>query len=61
MSVTAEQLVPPAPGDVAFSAGLIADRVDELARQISGDYRGRGPGPAVRRRRDGLPQRIDGR
>ena len=42
MSVTAERLEAPAPGEVVFSSGLIAGRVDELARQISGDYRGRG-------------------
>jgi hypoxanthine phosphoribosyltransferase len=40
VSATAEQLVPPAPGEVAFSRQLIADRVDELSRQISRDYRG---------------------
>jgi hypoxanthine phosphoribosyltransferase len=42
VSVTAERLEAPAPGEVVFSSGLIAGRVDELARQISGDYRGRG-------------------
>jgi hypoxanthine phosphoribosyltransferase len=38
--VAAERLLP-SPGEIAFGADLIAGRIDELARQISGDYRGR--------------------
>jgi len=41
VSVAAEELVQPSPGEVAFSADLIAARVRELGRQITGDYRGR--------------------
>jgi hypoxanthine phosphoribosyltransferase len=41
VSVAAEQLAPPEPGEIAFGGELIAARLDELARQISGDYRGR--------------------
>ena len=39
--MAAEHLLTPSPGEVAFGADLIAGRLDELARQISGDYRGR--------------------
>ena len=38
--MAAERLLP-SPGEIAFGADLIAGRLDELARQISGDYRGR--------------------
>ncbi len=41
MSVAAELLSIPEPGEVVFGRDLIASRVDELARQISGDYRSR--------------------
>jgi hypoxanthine phosphoribosyltransferase len=41
VSVAAERLTVPEPGEVAFSSDLIASRVAELARQISGDYRNR--------------------
>jgi hypoxanthine phosphoribosyltransferase len=41
VSVAAERPLSPSPGELAFGADLIAGRVDELARQISGDYRGR--------------------
>jgi hypoxanthine phosphoribosyltransferase len=41
VSVAAEKLLTPSPGEIAFGADLIAGRLDELARQISGDYRGR--------------------
>ena len=39
--MAAENLLTPSPGEIAFGADLIAGRLDELARQISGDYRGR--------------------
>lgn len=39
--MAAEKLLTPSPGEIAFGADLIAGRLDELARQISGDYRGR--------------------
>ena len=38
--MAAERLLP-SPGEIVFGADLIAGRLDELARQISGDYRGR--------------------
>jgi hypoxanthine phosphoribosyltransferase len=41
VSVAVEQLALPEPGEVVFGKELIAGRLDELARQISGDYRGR--------------------
>jgi hypoxanthine phosphoribosyltransferase len=41
VSVAVEQLALPEPGEVVFGRELIAGRLDELARQISGDYRGR--------------------
>jgi hypoxanthine phosphoribosyltransferase len=41
VSVAAELLSIPEPGEVVFGRDLIASRVDELARQISGDYRSR--------------------
>jgi hypothetical protein len=41
VSVAAERPLSPSPGEIAFGADLIAGRLDELARQISGDYRGR--------------------
>lgn len=41
MSVAAELLSIPEPGEVVFGRDLIASRLDELARQISGDYRSR--------------------
>jgi hypoxanthine phosphoribosyltransferase len=40
VSVAAERLSVPEPGEVVFGRELIASRVRELARQISGDYRG---------------------
>jgi hypoxanthine phosphoribosyltransferase len=41
VSVAAELLSIPEPGEIVFGRDLIASRVDELARQISGDYRRR--------------------
>jgi hypoxanthine phosphoribosyltransferase len=41
VSVAAERLTLPEPGEVAFGRELIASRVGELGRQISGDYRSR--------------------
>jgi len=41
VSAVAKELAPPAPGEVVFGADLIASRVAELGRQITGDYRGR--------------------
>jgi len=41
VSAAAAELVTPAPGEVVFGAELIAARVAELGRQITGDYRGR--------------------
>ncbi len=41
MSVAAQRLESPEPGEIAFGRDLIASRVAELAHQISGDYRGR--------------------
>jgi hypoxanthine phosphoribosyltransferase len=41
VSVAVEQLALPEQGEVVFGKELIAGRLDELARQISGDYRGR--------------------
>ena len=41
MSVAAELLPIPEPGEVVYGRDLIASRVAELGHQISGDYRGR--------------------
>jgi len=41
VSVAAELLPIPEPGEVVYGRDLIASRVAELGHQISGDYRGR--------------------
>ncbi len=41
MTVAVEQLAQPEPGEIVYSAGLIADRVAELGRRVSGDYHDR--------------------
>ena len=41
MTVAVETVAQPEPGEVVYSAGLIAARVAELGRRISGDYHDR--------------------
>ncbi|MDX6549887.1 MAG: hypoxanthine phosphoribosyltransferase [Gaiellales bacterium] len=41
MTVTVETVAQPEPGEIVYSAGLIAARVAELGRRISGDYHDR--------------------
>ena len=41
MTVAVETVVQPEPGEIVYSAGLIAARVAELGRRISGDYHDR--------------------
>ena len=41
MTVAVETVAQPEPGEIVYSAGLIAARVAELGRRISGDYHGR--------------------
>jgi hypoxanthine phosphoribosyltransferase len=41
VTVTVETVAQPEPGEIVYSAGLIAARVAELGRRISGDYHDR--------------------
>ena len=41
MTVAVETVAQPEPGEIVYSAGLIAARVAELGRRISGDYHDR--------------------